>query len=460
MLSKSTKHNPNYLCKIVEIKNLRKHKNADRLLVFTVDGNDIITSNETKEGTIGVYFPLECQISTDYLKANNEYKTKELNSDVNAPTGFFEEKGRVKALRLRQEKSMGYVAPISTFQYLLGDKYTDLSKHIGEEFDTLNGHEIVKKYVVKQQGGGLTKQQNKKVRESKIIENQFRLHYDTAQLAKNLHRLDPESIISISWKLHGTSFVSSKVLCKRPLKWYEKVLQSIGVKIDNAEYSGVYSSRKVIKNEDINTNPSHYYKYDLWKDIHKQFEANLLDGESIYGECVGYTADGGAIQKGYDYGCKPGENKVYIYRITHTNPSGKVIDLPYNMVMERAEQLGVEACPFIYFGPASAYYGNDVFTPGELGDNSPIFAGKKPTELWREEFLNVLKQEYVHDQNCQFCTNKVPAEGIVLRIEGLKAEALKLKAFAFLERETKELDKGEVNIEDAQSNEEDDSTAQ
>lgn len=438
MISKSTAHNPNYLAKIVVVKNLRKHANADRLLVFTVDGNDIITSNQTKEGTIGIYFPLECQISAAYLKGNNEYKTKELNSDVNAPTGFFEEKGRVKAVRLRGEKSMGYVAPISTLEYLLGDKYSELANYIGEEFDTVNGELLVNKYVTEKKTGSLTTQHNKKVRESKIADNQFRLHYDTAQLGKNLYKIKPDDIISITWKMHGTSFVSSKILCKRPLKWYERLARQFGIKINETEYGNIYSSRKVIKNEDINKNPAHYYGYDLWKDINERFKDDLCNGETLYGECVGYTADGGAIQKGYDYGCKPGENKVYIYRVTSTSTDGKVIDLPYNMVAERSIQLGVEPVPLIYFGPASGWFDN-CDSEGKV-----IYS----LEEWRDLFFANLKSSYVYDQNSQFCLNKVPEEGVVLRIEGYKAEALKLKAFKFLEHETKELDKGEIDMEE------------
>lgn len=441
MLSKSAKHNPNYLCKIVEIKNLRKHPNADRLLVFTVDGNDIITSNQTQEGTIGIYFPLECQIADSYLKANNEYKTKELNSDPLQAPGFFEDKRRVKAVRLRGEKSMGYVAPISTLEYLLGNKYTDLTGSIGEEFDTVKGEEIVKKYVIKkQQGeGGLNAQRNKKIKESKIIENQFRLHYDTAQLKKNLHRIKPEDVISISWKLHGTSFVSSKILCKRSLRWYERIAKFFKVRVVESEYGNIFSSRNVIKNDDINKTPQHYYGSNIHADVNEVLKENLLDGETIYGEAVGFTPTGAAIQKGYDYGCKPNEFKIYIYRVTYTSPTGKVVELPYNQVVERAIQLGVEACPLIYFGRADYWNNTKV-----LGGTYPVLT----QEEWSADFLKKLEAAYVHDQDCQFCTNKVPAEGVVVRKEDLVVEALKLKAFRFLEWETKELDKGEVNIED------------
>ncbi len=209
--------------------------------------------------------------------------------------------------------------------------------------------------------------------------------------------------------------------------------------ISDTEYDNIYASRKVIKNADINKNPAHYYGYDLWKDINDQLKDNLIDGETVYGECVGFTKDGGAIQKGYDYGCKPGESKIYVYRITYTTISGKVIDVPFNLVQERCIQLGVESVPEIFFGKAKDLMTN--YNPSGKWNSD---------EEFREALFQALKDNYVHDQDCQFCATKVPAEGIVLRLEGLKPEALKLKAFRFLEHETKELDKGEANIEDEQ----------
>lgn len=44
--------------------------------------------------------------------------------------------------------------------------------------------------------------------------------------------------------------------------------------------------------------------------------------------------------------------------------------------------------------------------------------------------------------------NKVPHEGVVIKIENMKSEAFKLKCFKFLDKEGKALDKGESNIED------------
>ena len=148
LISISKDANPNYLAKIIRVPKLRKHANADRLMVMTVDGNDIITSSETQEGTVSIYFPLECQLSHDYLSKNNDYrKTLNLNVDLEAAGGFFEEKRRIRAVKLRGEKSQGYVVPISTMDVLVGNKYKELENYIGEEFDTIDGQLLLNKYV-------------------------------------------------------------------------------------------------------------------------------------------------------------------------------------------------------------------------------------------------------------------------------------------------------------------------
>lgn len=429
----------NYLMKVIKVKNLRPHPNADRLMVFSVDGNDVITSKDTPEGQVSIYFPLECQINHDYLVVNNEYrKSLGLNADPNHPGGFFEEKGRVKAVRLRGQKSEGYVVPVETVEPLVGGKYAFLANHVGEEFDTIGNVLLGKKYAVPRKVSSNTPGQPKKKRfESKLVDNQFRLHDSTSQLNKNMHRVQPEDIISVTWKLHGTSFVSSKILCKRKLSWRDKLARFFGVRVQDTEYDNVYSSRNVIKNENINKEVSKgYYGSDVWGDINSEFKDQLHCGETIYGEAVGFTSEGKALQSGYDYKCNPTEHKAFVYKITNTSYDGRVTVLGYKAMCERCAQLGVEPVPLVYYGKAGGLYQH-------------IEGGKEMwLEQWRDEFLDYLKATYVHDQDSIFCNNKVPEEGVVLVVEGLKPEALKLKSFAFFERESKELDKGEVNIEE------------
>lgn len=438
LLSKSEKFNVNYALKIVKIDKLVKHPNADRLMMFQIDGNNIITSNKTQEGDIVVYFPLLTQISSQYLHLNNEYRNKDLNSNPEEQ-GFFNDKGIVKPTKLRQIKSEGYIVPIHTLEPLIGGLWRELALHIGEEFDTVNGILLAEKYVVPIQRSQNPKDKNSKYlkkHESKLVEGQFRLHYDTEQFTKNLWNIAPESRLTITEKLHGTSFVASRVLCKRPLKWYEKALKHLGIKIQDTHYDNLYSSRKVIKNDTLNPNPNHYYKVDIWKKANDLIKDKLIAGETVYGEIVGYAGPGTYIQKDYDYGCADGEFKVFIYRITHTNSDGEVIELSYNQLHDRAHQLGVAPVPHIYSGYASQ------LEPRLDTDHDP--------RDWQERLKNTIASKWVNDADCWICTNKVPAEGVCVRIEGLRPRVYKYKNFRFLGLESDQLEKGISNIEDNQ----------
>jgi 5'-3' exonuclease len=73
--------------------------------------------------------------------------------------------------------------------------------------------------------------------------------------------------------------------------------------INDKVYDLLYSSRRVIKNDDLNTQANHYYSSDVWGDVARTFEYAVQKGYTLYGEIVGYTRDGSFIQKGYDYGC-------------------------------------------------------------------------------------------------------------------------------------------------------------
>ena len=97
MLNKSEGHNPNYLAKVVEIKELRKHSNADRLQVTSINFQDVILGMNAQVGDLYVFFPIECEISDKLLSFTNSYRHGHLNKDVNT-LGFFEDNGRVRAV--------------------------------------------------------------------------------------------------------------------------------------------------------------------------------------------------------------------------------------------------------------------------------------------------------------------------------------------------------------------------
>ena len=97
-------------------------------------------------------------------------------------------------------------------------------------------------------------------------------------LYKNLHRINFNSMIHISYKMHGTSGISSYILCKKKLNWFNKMLLKLGVNIETQEYDYIYSSRKVIKNQELNPNAQHYYGADIWGIAHKELEPFLQKG--------------------------------------------------------------------------------------------------------------------------------------------------------------------------------------
>ena len=71
-------------------------------------------------------------------------------------------------------------------------------------------------------------------------------------------------------------------------------------------------------------------------------------------------------------------------------------------------------------------------------------------EDWNQQFWDMLANDknFYMEMNSPDCNNNVPHEGLVIKKEDMISRAWKLKCFAFLQGEAKELDAGESNIED------------
>ena len=181
-------------------------------------------------------------------------------------------------------------------------------------------------------------------------------------------------------------------------------------------------------------NAQHFYNEDIWGIAHNELKDFLQKGMTFYYEIVGFLPNGGAIQKDYDYGCEPTKHAIYIYRITSTNVDGKVIEFSAKQVQDFCKKNGLNAVPELYYGTVKRFCFSNNFKKSNNPDCTDVF-------------LNVIKKEY-NEKDCYMCSNKVPEEGCVIRIEGLEFEAYKQKSERFYQRETKLLDKGESNIED------------
>lgn len=440
MISISKVANKNYLCKVVKLENLKKHSNADRLQVATIDFQDVITGMDAKEGDVYVYFPVECKINNSFLSFTNSFRNKELNESKDK-AGFFEENCRVKAVKLRGEKSMGYIVPSQ--EVSAWANYQFKVEDIGKEFDTINDRKIVEKYFIKQPQSKKVKE-GKKPKLSRLIDGQVHLHIDTENLRKNVDKLKLTDTISITYKTHGTSWWVSNVLVKKSMSIINKVLNFFKLDYVDSKYDIIYGSRRVVKNqyEDNDKAKDHYFGYDLWEHIKDEVKDKIPKGYTLYGECLGYTKDGAYIQKNYDYGCPVGKFKLEIYRITNTNSDGLVTELSYPQIEEFCYKVGLTPSKLFFYGTIEKFIGQQKYDPKY---HSLI---KQGDPIWREYFIHVLEAEY-NEKDCFMCANKVPEEGIVVRKESLfHCEAYKLKSFRFLEQETKQLDKGESSLEE------------
>lgn len=452
-LIQSKNANVNYLAKIVKIDNFHKHSDPEvtKLKCCCIDGFNIITGIDSEPG-LYVYFPTACCINPKFLSYANLYRHGELNVDQ-TKTGMFDDNGRVKAIRLRGELSEGFIIPIVVLEnWVMSTVNVELKVEEGTEFDSIE-HDgktfwVNKKYIPKNTrtpgapGSGNSGKGKQPKGLDKIIENQFRFHYDTVLIKKCPHVLHPSDLISITSKVHGTSGISAYVLCKQELNWKQKIARWLtGEEFDKYDY--LYSSRSVIKNQYYNKSvQGGFYGIDVWKYADDIVRPCLSKGMTAYYEIIGFLPNGGYIQKNYDYGCLPpvGDEAytygkhfgVQIYRVTITDVSGKVHEFSAREVQLWAQMVGLVPVEQYYYG-----YAKDLYPDLD------------PSEHWNENFLSKLANDknFYMECNSPTCDNKVPHEGIVIKIENMKSEAFKLKCFKFLDGEGKALDKGEVDIE-------------
>jgi len=423
----------NYACSVVEIKALYPIEGADAIVRTIVNGNNVVVTKTTEIGCKMLYFVSGTKLSKDYCHKNNLYDKSEENYDVEKKGFISFRQKRVKAIKLRGIISDGMLMPLDSLKSFV-DSYNSLK--VGDEFTDINGNMLCEKYIVAEKNQNInTKKGKQPVKISRLVDNQFYLHGETDNLRKNIHKINPNDTVGIHYKKHGTSIVIGKIQVKKELSWRDKLAKKLGININEIKYDIVFSSRKVIKNGYLNpTSGEGFYGEDIWGVVAKEVGHLIPKNWTLYGEVLGYTPSGSAIQGKYDYGCKVGQHKFYVYKISVVNTDGNVIYLTDKQIEEFCEKVGLPyKDTFLYYGVARGLYPNlDLETH------------------WQENFLQKLEEEY-NEKDCYLCINKVPEEGIVLRIEKLEQyEAYKLKSKKFLLMESEEQEKEIENIEDNQ----------
>ena len=361
---------------VVKVEKIRKHENADRLQIATFFGNDTVVSLDTQIGQMGIYFPVDGQLSAEFCAANDLVRRKDENG--NQCGGYLDpDKRNIKAVKLRGEKSDGLFLPITclaSFGPISGLK-------VGDTIDIFNGVEICKKYIPKRQhrsysGGGKGSGKAKA-----NFAPTFYEHVDTAQLAYSLGDFRVGDTVELSLKVHGTSARTGYLpLVKRakPTLW-ERIRRRPGK--EYTEYGYVTGTRRVVL--DDKHDGGFYDDNTFRREMAKKFEGKLHKGEVVYYEIVGFVNESTPIMASvknskikdkeftkqygeetvFSYGCDPnggwewGEGiapndwpiapkcEVYVYRMTMVNEDGDVVEMSPDQVRYRCEQMDVKTVP-------------------------------------------------------------------------------------------------------------------
>lgn len=436
---KLVKNDENYYATVVALPETYELKKCDNVVGTKIFGSQIIVSKQTKVGQLGLFFPVGCGLSTEFMRNNNLHREKELNLD-GEKTGFFEKNGRVRAQLFRGNESDGFWIPIESLTFT-GIPLKEFKE--GQTFNELNGVTIVTKYVIpeRQKGGpNGEKTADTTAEDLGILAGQFELHGKTKHIAQNLGLLTKEDRVSVTIKKHGTSAVAGKPLCKNKLTWYQKILQFFRLKsYPDKVYKLVAASRSKIK--DTNRKST---RFDLWVDNAKRIEPLIQNGYVLYGEIVGAFPTGKLIQKGYDYGYTD-DYEFFIYKIVNNNENKR--SLTYAEI--------VAYCDLMNFEADLLKYNCRKLVPIELVKQGTIeyLALNTPTlnRITDENVFQIVFDRLKSEVEIMepLCKNKVPREGYVIRIENPEEmknrPAYKLKSFLFKKFEDEQV---EPNIED------------
>lgn len=346
---------------ITRLTNVKPHNNADKLQLCVIFNNQVVIDKEMKEGDLVFYVPSDMQLGKEFCEKNNLLRSQ---------GGYLEDdKRNVKCIKLRGQRSDGLVLPISTLA-----PFTDISElKQGDRIELLSGVQIVQKYVPKGKVGKsstYTQQRPQSKDPFKVKYPLFAKHKDTPQLDYNLDLFNMNDEIIITEKCHGCSgrisnnYAYRKKKCNKWRVFWNSLIKK---KTENERFRRYITGSKNVILENNKDGDGYYgdnaFRFKYLDDLEQNNK--LQFGEEIYFEIVGWVNENTSIMPScgnskiqdkefskqygettvFSYGCEPGENDIYVYRMTFTNEDGYVIEYPWDLVKLRCEQMGLKTVP-------------------------------------------------------------------------------------------------------------------
>jgi hypothetical protein len=320
---------------IAVVTEVKEIPNADKIQVAVVLGENVIVSKDVNVGYVGVFFPVETQLSEEYCKHNNLFRHSGFNND-NTKSGFFDDNRRVRAQPFLKVKSVGYFASLESLDYTDDAANDDFSKFdLGTTFDELNGHTICCKYISQATRDSIARQNRTK--QVKIdYAPYFDKHVDSAQFKYNVGLIPKGALIHFHAKVHGTSHRSAHTLTNVQLPLVKRIINKVVPLFPTSKWDYVVGTRNIILQDKGKEgfHGSEQFRFDVAETL----KPHLTKGVAVYGEIAGYangkpimgvhsssaTKDKKFMKKYgdniiYKYGCAEHEYRFHIYRITYMN---------------------------------------------------------------------------------------------------------------------------------------------
>lgn len=427
--------NKDYAGVIVRLPEPVDLEGLDNLVGLQVLGSQALVSKDSDYGELALVFTAGTQLSEEFARMNNLHRHSDRNEDQ-SKTGYLEDNRHVRSIALKKNTSNALILPLESLSYI---KKLDISQfNEGDVFDRIGDNEICHKYQYKKTFKERQLSKNEKAY-SRVDGRFFPKHYDTDSYFKNAHIIPEEAHVTVTQKLHGTSVRIAHTIVDRKLTFSDRVGKIIGAHVKEDEYDVVYGSRNAVKDAN-NPRHKHFYDSDIWSLKGAEIMEQIPQGYLVFGEIIGWTPEGAALQKGFTYGVPHPQADLYVYRVATISPEGFVQDLSWDAMV----------------GWCKA-----KIDPTD--DDSPNRTLKVVPLLWRGKYKDFKPEDWVdypgystlhkykedgYPQAVPLGTDSPCDEGVVIRMEGLAPYTLKCKSETFNRKENENVEEGVLDMEE------------
>lgn len=363
---------------LTTIREIQAHPNAERLEIAVVYGFSVIVKKEQYQvGDEVIYIPID-----SILPQRLEDKIFPPDSKIKL------DKHRVRQIRIRKTPSQGMLINPSDINEVFGFTPRDLEEDYAE---TLG----VTKYTPPENKGPAGKPGGRKAKED---ENPLFHKYNGLDNIKWYpEKFKNDENVIIQEKIHGMNARAGLMPYVANTMW-KKIKKFFNL---TPAYEFCYGSNNV--QIQAKKNYTGYYGEDIHGKVFKAMNIDLMikEGETVYGEIYG---DG--IQKGYNYGCAPGEHKFILFDVKKLNADGTQRWLNPDEVEMYAFDRGFQTVPVLYRGTFNLEIakqltvGDSVLAPSQkVREGVVVKSLDNYDEFGNKRALKVISEIYLDDSS-------------------------------------------------------------